>query len=216
MNPVVIGARVHSGWAAVLAVSGDPEEDPCGVEVLDRRRMAIVDSAVVGANQPYHFAENLELPDAEKYLANCAAVSERLASAAIREMAQELQIRDYQVAGSAIVLAAGRPLPGLADILASHALIHTAEGEFFRTALRQACEGQGIPVTGIRQHDLEARAKGLFGSAANRLEKCIAGLGRSLGPPWTEDQKTAALAAWIVLADLCGHTYSQRPSASVD
>ena len=213
MNPVVIGARVHSGWAAVLAVSGDPEEDPCGVEVLDRRRMAIVDSAVVGANQPYHFAENLELPDAEKYLANCAAVSERLASAAIREMAQELQIRDYQVAGSAIVLAAGRPLPGLADILASHALIHTAEGEFFRQILRRAAETQGIAVTGIRERDLDDRAKAVLGSAATRMQQKIAGLGRSLGPPWTQDQKTAALAAWIVLGGLCGHTHSQAPSS---
>lgn len=196
----VIGARVHSGWAAVLAVSGEPHSP----DVIDRRRIVIVDSAVTDASQPYHFAENLELPDAGKYLANCAAASERLASAAIREMVGELRVRGFQVAGCAIVMAAGRPLPALAGILASHALIHTAEGEFFRLSLRQACEGQGIAVTGIRERDLDDRAKALFGKASAQVQQRIAGLGRSLGPPWTQDQKTAALAASIVLADLCG------------
>jgi hypothetical protein len=211
MNRAVIGARVHSGWAAVLAVSGESASP----QVIDRRRIAIVDSAVVGASQPYHFAENLELRDAEEYLANCAAASEGLASAAIREMVEELRVRGFQVAGCAIVLAAGRRLPSLADILVSHALIHTAEGEFFRRMLRQACEGQGIAVTGIRERDLDDRAKAVFGSAAALTQQSIAGLGRSLGPPWTQDQKAAALAASIVLADVCGHTHSKTPSSSV-
>jgi hypothetical protein len=212
MKRAVIGARVHSGWAAVLAVAGEP----AAAEVLDRRRIVIVDSAVVGASQPYHFAENLELMDAVQYLANCAAASERLASAAVRQMAEELRGRGFEVAGCAIVLAAGRPLPALEQILASHALIHTAEGEFFREALRRACEAQGIAVTGIRERDLEERANVIFGSSAVRMQKRIAALGRSLGPPWTQDQKTAALAASIVLADFCGHTYSRGPASSVD
>jgi hypothetical protein len=212
MKRAVIGARVHSGWAAVLAVAGEP----AAAEVLDRRRIVIVDSAVVGASQTYHFAENLELMDAVQYLANCAAASERLASAAVRQMAEELRGRGFEVAGCAIVLAAGRPLPALEQILASHALIHTAEGEFFREALRRACEAQGIAVTGIRERDLEERANVIFGSSAVRMQKRIAALGRSLGPPWTQDQKTAALAASIVLTDFCGHTYSRGPASSVD
>jgi hypothetical protein len=181
--------------------------------VIDRRRIVIVDSSVVGANQPYHFAENLELPDAGQYLANCSAASGRLASAAVRGMVEELRVRGFQVPSCAILQAAGRPLPSLADTLASHALIHTAEGEFFRRILRQACESQGIAVTAIRERDLADRANAVFGSAAAGIQQEIAGLGRSLGPPWTQDQKTAAMAAWIVLADLCGHTHSKAPSS---
>jgi hypothetical protein len=198
MTRAVIGARVHSGWAALLAVSGEPGSP----QVIDRRRIVMVDSAVVGANQPYHFAENLELPDAERYLANCRAASEQLASSALGAMIGELEVRGFQAAGCAILLAAGRPLPGLAGILASHALIHTAEGEFFRRMLWNASEARGIAVTGIRERDLEGRAKLQFGSAAARIEQKIAALGRSLGPPWTQDQKFAALAAAIVLAEL--------------
>jgi hypothetical protein len=219
MKLAVIGARVHSGWAAVLAISRTglmaSQDRPGGQShtVIDRRRIAIVDSSVVGASQPYHFAENLELPDAEQYLANCGEASGRLASEAVGGMVEELRVRGFQVAGCAILQAAGRPLPSLEDILGSHALIHTAEGEFFRRILRRACEAHGIAVTAIRERDLADRAKAAFGSAAPAIEQEIAGLGRTVGPPWTQDQKTAAMAAWIVLADLCGHTHSKAPSS---
>src|SRR5689334_14580510 len=143
MKRAAIGVRAHSGWAALVAVAGKPGS----VQVLDRRRIVIADTRRPGANQPYHFAERLEVPAAEKHLAGCAAVSERLASAALHDVLQELD--GYEVADAAILLASGRPLPSLADILASHALIHTAEGEFFRQVVRLACERIGIRVTGI-------------------------------------------------------------------
>jgi hypothetical protein len=167
-----------------VAVSGKPG----AVQVLDRRRIVIADTTSAGANQPYHFAEKLELRAAEKHLANCASISGRLALAALRDVVKELN--GYEIAGAAILLASGRPLPSLPDILASHALIHTAEGEFFRQIVRQACERCGIRVTGIRERDLGA------GSA---LQQEIASLGKIVGPPWTQDQKTATLAAMLVL-----------------
>src|SRR6185503_13196473 len=54
-----------------------------------------------------------------------------------------------------ILLSSARPLLDLKAILASHALIHTAEGEFFRQAFRSAFETLKIPVTGIRARDLD-------------------------------------------------------------
>jgi hypothetical protein len=185
MKRAAIGVRAHSGWAALVAVSGKPGS----VQVLDRRRIVIADTQGAGANQPFHFAEKLGLPAAEKHLANCAAVSEQLALAAFRDVLQSLD--GSEVTGAAILLASGRPLPSLPDILASHALIHTAEGEFFRQAVRQACERLGIGVTGIRERELGE-------DSALRLE--IANLGKIVGPPWTQDQKMATLAAMMVLA----------------
>jgi hypothetical protein len=104
------------------------------------------------------------------------------------------------VAGVAILLSSGRPLPTFEKILAAHALIHAAEGEFFRQAFRDAAEALKIPVTGIRERELESQAEVVFGSAAPGLQKEIAGLSRLLGPPWTADQKLAALAAAVLLA----------------
>ena len=171
------------------------------MEVIDRRRVAITTPGIPGANQPYHFAENLELTEAEKFLGNCFAASKRLALTAVREVVGELRSRQYLVVGSAVLLASGRPLPPLSKILASHALIHAAEGEFFRDAYSKACEVLDLSVSGFRERDLDACVQTTFGKAATRMRQQVSTFGRSLGPPWTKDQKTAALAALVVLAN---------------
>ena len=139
------------------------------------------------------------MEDAERYLAKCAAASERAAAVAVEELVQDLKARQCQLETSALLTGAGRPLPALSGILASHALIHTAEGEFFRNALRIACERLGIQVASIRERDLEGRVNLEIGGAASRVQQEIASFGRSIGPPWTKDHKTAALAAWALL-----------------
>jgi hypothetical protein len=197
MKRAAIGIRTHSGWAALVAAFMDKG----GIDVLARKRIAFTDPGMRGAAQPYHFAENLSQAEAASHLKACAATSERLALAALDEVVKEIEGRDYRVAGCGLLMAAGRPLPALAEILASHALIHTAEGEFFRDAVRGACDRLSLPVCGYRQKDLSARAKAVFGAAAPRIQKSIAKLGRALGPPWTSDQKTAMLAACLFLAD---------------
>lgn len=196
MKRAALGIQMHSGWGVLVAVSGDAN----WVEVVDRRRIVTTDPKVPGANQPYHYAASLGLPESERYLANCAAVSERLALAAVEEVVRELDGRHYRIVGSAILLASGRPLPSLSKILASHALIHTAEGEFFRNAVRKACERLKISVTAIRGRELDEQAKTAFGDAACQVQSRVSSLGSSIGPPWTKDQKTAALAASIILA----------------
>jgi hypothetical protein len=154
-----------------------------------------------GAKQPYHFVENFELSKAEAFIGKCRADSERLALSAIEALAGELRERGYRVVGSAVLLASGRELPALSNILDSHALIHAAEGEFFRAVFREAFERLDITVTGFRERDLEECARKTFGRAAIRLREQISGLGRLIGPPWTQDQKAAALGAALVLAN---------------
>jgi len=200
MKQAAIGVRMHSGWGALVAVSNNAG----AVEVIARQRIAITAPGVTGANQPYHFAEHLELSEAEKFLESCFAASKRLALAAVRDVVSELRGRQYRVVGSGVLLASGRPLPPLAKILASHALIHAAEGEFFRDAFTKACEGLDISVTGFRERDLDECIRTTFGRGAARIQQQISTLGRSLGPPWTRDQKSSALAALIVLAPQWG------------
>jgi hypothetical protein len=195
MKRAAIGVRMHSGWGALVAVANGAD----AVEVIDRRRIAITVSESPGANQPYHFAEKLDLAEAERFIENSFASATCLALASVREVVAELRGREYRVAGFAILLASGRPLPALAKILASHALIHAAEGEFFRKAFSKACEGLDLSVTGFRERDLDECVQTTFGKGAARVEQRVSTLGKSLGPPWTADQKTAALAALIVL-----------------
>ena len=195
MHRAAIGVRMHSGWGALVAVS----QSAGTIEVIDRRRITLTTPGAPGAIQPYHFAKDLELPAAEKFIEDCFAGSKRLAAAVIQDVVNELRARKYRVVASAVILASGRPLPPLAKILAAHPLLHAAEGEFFREAFSKACESLDIPVTGLRQRDLEERARKTLGKAATRISQQISAAGRSLGPPWTTDQKTATLAALLVL-----------------
>lgn len=196
MTDAAIGIRMHSGWGAFLVASGNPAM----TEVIDRRRIVVADPNIPGASQPYHCAAKMELPEAKKYLSNCAKVSEQLALTAVDTVVRELHSRGYRVIRSAVLLASGRPLPTLAEILASHPLIHTAEGEFFRTVFWRACERLYIPVTGIRERDLNECAYAVFGNVTTQVLRRISELKSSLGSPWTEDQKKASLAASMVLA----------------
>jgi hypothetical protein len=197
MNSAAIGLRVHSGWGALVAMSGRHGAE----EIIERRKVVIIDPKAPGVTQPYHYVEEMDLRAAERHLAKCAVDSRRLALEALREISALLRDRGFTLVGSAILLSSARPLPDLDEVLGSHALIHTAEGEFFRHAFRQAFERLEIPVTGIRESELDDYAQKAFGRYTLEVHKKIDGMGRTLGPPWTKDEKTAALAAAIVLAE---------------
>ena len=100
---------------------------------------------------------------------------------------------------AAVLLASGRKLPPLPQILAAHPLIHTAEGELFRDTIRRACELLNIPAMGIPERDIERQAKEVFAAATPRIIGQLAKAGKALGPPWNADHKCAALAACIAL-----------------
>ncbi|HJS99491.1 MAG TPA: hypothetical protein VJ756_10385 [Terriglobales bacterium] len=194
MQPVCLGFRVHSGWGAMVALA----RESGGWQVLERRRINVVDGKIAGHSQPYHFAREQPLAEAKKHVARCAAASMRLAEVALQEVVEKLS-RQHRVRGAAVLLSSGRPMPELERILASHPLIHTAEGEFFRKVFSEACEALGIPVTGIREKELAERAQAVFKKSAATLPAELAAAAKHLGPPWSQDQKAAALAAAVVL-----------------
>jgi hypothetical protein len=182
-SDLALGFRVHSGWAALVAVAGSASVP----EVLLRRRIEFADFEKHDTVQPYHAAAEMTLPKAEKFLANLAEDARELAQKSIHKVIQELKPR--RVACAAMTLSSGRLSVSLEARLASHPAIHTAEGEFFRSVVRAACEDCGLRCDGVKEKEL---ATGVAG---------IADLGKLLGPPWRADQKFASLAAWLVLAD---------------
>lgn len=201
MVPAAIGIRAHSGWAALVVVCGGPGT----IGVIDRRRIALVDPAMAGGSQPYHFAQRQKLAGAEEYLATCSAASEGLAFTGLTEVLEQMWRRDYSAAICAILTASGRPLPALPKILAAHPLIHTAEGEFFRQCLERAASRLGMQVARTRERDLATLIDTAFGSAASELKREIVAVGRTLGPPWTLALKNATLAAILALSSPSVH-----------
>ncbi len=202
MKTAAIGIRVHSGWGALMAVSGKTGAE----EVIERRRLEIIETKVAelkvaGSKQPYHYAKEMALEKAEAHIAKCAAASAKLARITLAEIVEQLAERGYRLTGAAILLGSGRTLPGMEKILGSHPMIHTAEGEFFRQAFRNALEALDIPVTGIIEKELAECARKALGKIARQTQERVESAGRVLGAPWTEDQKKAMLAATIVLAN---------------
>src|SRR5262249_36153536 len=124
----------------------------------------------------------------------------RLAQRAVSAAVDGLQAKGYRVVGSGLLLASGRPLPELPAILASHALIHSAEGELFRDALVQASEGCRLPVLRVKERELMDLSAAALDQDAPRIQQQLAAWGKALGPPWRQDEKLAALVAWLALS----------------
>jgi hypothetical protein len=142
--------------------------------VLERRRILIAR----GLRQPYHAAEPLALAPAETLIRNCREEALELAAAAVEELR-----REFGASCAGVIVGRPRPAPPLADILKSHAAIHTAEGVFYRDLMVEACERCGLRVARVPEVEVTARAASL----------------PKLGPPWTADQKLATLAAAVSL-----------------
>jgi hypothetical protein len=188
--------RPHSGWAALVAVAGTPRSP----EVLDRRRIEIADLDIDGSKQPYHAAEGLELDRARKYLERCEQGARRRAREGLKEALDRLRADGREAVGCGMLLSSGRALPALPEILGSHALIHTADGEHFRDALSNAASHFRLSVGGVREKEIWARASAELDISIVELQRLVNAVGKSIGPPWTQDQKLAALSGWLVLA----------------
>ncbi len=194
LEQAALGCRAHSGWAALVAIGGALHSP----EVLDRRRIPLKQPGT--PKQPFHAAEGLPLDRAAKIIKRSTSEARLLARRGLREVARELRAKRFSLVGCGILMASGRPLPDLAATLASHALIHSAEGELFRSALIRAARSCTLPTTQIRERDLFESAVAELRISSVKIQALLAEMGRALGPPWTQDEKFATLAAWIALA----------------
>lgn len=92
------------------------------------------------------------------------------------------------VAGVGVVIG-DHPVPdSLATILASHALMHAAEGQLYRDALLEAAAACGLPARGVARRRAVALLTG-------ELADAVALLGTRAGHPWRKQHKLAAVAA---------------------
>ena len=179
-----------------MAVGGSPEKPL----ILDRRRLETSDAAIHGSRQPFHAAEPLSFEEAEALIRRCRESSALLAARAVTAMVAQLARNGHTVVAAGVLFASGRPLPDLPAILRSHGLIHTAEGGFFREVLVQASEHCSLPVTKIKEREIWERGTIVLRRPSADLQHLIDGFGKSLGPPWRQDEKLASMAAWIALA----------------
>ncbi|PYU81200.1 MAG: hypothetical protein DMG50_16890 [Acidobacteria bacterium] len=196
LKQAAIGFRVHSGWAAVVAVCVDRGAPV----VLARQRVHLVETFTYEFRQPYHTAEKMLEGQAREFISRMRTESRRLAYRAVQELESRTQEQGVKLTRCGLLLASGRPLPVLEKILASHALIHTADGELFREALLRASARRRLRDFTIKEKELLDRAGQVFRAKPNELMRRVTELGRPFGAPWSQDEKFATLAAWLALA----------------
>lgn len=197
MKKAAVGFRVHSGWSALVAISLENDAPT----VLSRERVLLVETFSYKFRQPYHTAEKMPLKEARAFVAGALSEARRLAAKALRSIQTDLEKRGYEMKRCALLLASGKTLPSLNRILESHALIHSADGELFREAVRRSSEHCGLEMICIKERELLDRGAQTLRANREKLLQRITELGRALGSPWTQDEKYAALAAWLALAD---------------
>jgi hypothetical protein len=206
MKSAALGFRAHSGWTALVALSvseGTPR-------VLARQRIHLVETFTYRFRQPYHTASRGPLDEARAFIACVRTQARGLAYRTIREIQKNLHAQGYRLTRCGLILASGRPLPNLPDVLQSHALIHTADGELFREALLHACARCGLVSKSAKERELLNEASRILSLTPSALTRRIADLGRSLGAPWSQDEKLASLIAWLALASKPSHHRRSR------
>ncbi len=193
---VALGFSVHTGWAGMTAVS----ESAGGVAVVSRRRIDIIRGS--DPDHPpfvYHAARSLPAAEAARFVEEFAALSLSQAKAALRGIVEELSASGFDVVAGGIPSGRAPSSKSLPAILANHALVHAAEGELYRGAIRQAAESLDVEVIQLPVRELQARASKVLHFDPGQLERHLREVGRSAGPPWAKDQKDGYLAARIAL-----------------
>jgi hypothetical protein len=194
MKAAALGFRVHTGWAAMVALAG-PAASP---RVIERSRIALADTDETEALQAYHLAEEAGLAEAARIVDQARRAARTVATRSIAAAVARLRA-DHKVERGAIVGGNSKVPGSLEAILRSHAMIHAAEGELFRTALADACAAEGVSIVEVPSNDLEAQAAAVLGLDGDRLRARIVELGAGLSSPWAQDQKESALVAWLAL-----------------
>jgi hypothetical protein len=156
------GFSIHTGWAAMVVLEGPP------ANLVAKSKLELADSPE--HRFVYHAAR--EQP---------AAAARMIQK--VERLAREAAARALGALPKGTILAlppAKRKLPELRAILASHPLLHSAEGELYRNAIVEAAALVGLAVV----YPAEPRAPDL----------------PKQKPPWGKDQRGAAALAWAALS----------------
>jgi hypothetical protein len=190
-----LGCRAHTGWAALVVVAGGVARP----EVVFRGRAELGDPRGRVRRNVYQASRGLEPAVAADLVEAAERIAAEQAAAALERTLRQATDEGAVVRSCAVVVGASGEAP-LESILASHALAHAAEGRLYQHALLQGAESHGLDTISVPKRSIWEEGEAALGVARDELRPWIDELRREVGPPWAQDQKLAALAAWIALA----------------
>jgi hypothetical protein len=190
---VAIGFRVKTGRAIAVVMAG-PASAP---RVLSRKSLQLWDPAIPESYQPWH--AELELAPAESARVVPAALKavERVALSALRELVGGIQSAPSSILGISLVAGSATDPESIRN---PHMRAHAREGQLFPHALAVAAKALRIPAVTIVESEVFPIAAARLGKTPDALKLEVTELGRSVGKPWSAEEKAAAAAAWITLS----------------
>jgi hypothetical protein len=190
-TPAALGFKLHTGWAALVAISGKPGK----LEVPLRTRIELLPGDESIPRFVYHKAAELPLTEAGDLARRAKIAAEETARAAVKDAIKRLKSLGFAVQFAGVP-SSSRQLPAdLAAILNAHPLIHTAEGILFQQVTASACKRNQLALVSVRERDVWSETATVWAVSETRLREEIGGLRESVGAPWGADQKTAAAFA---------------------
>ena len=194
---VALGFSVHTGWAAVVAVSAASADS---IRIVDRQRLEMIPATdPAGSRFVYHAARELPPAAAEKLVQDSLERARTRAREALAAAVEGLRAGGHPPVACALVGGNAGPPLSLESILRNHSAVHAAEGALFRNAVRSASEALGLPVAEVRSRELVARAARALGLPPSRVPERLSRMGLEAGRPWSKDQKDGTLVALVAL-----------------
>lgn len=192
-TPATIGFRVKTGRATAVLLAGSPKSP----QVLERRSVQLWNPSVPESQQPYHAAMDLSEKEAAVVVRRATEAVQSLATSATRELAGVLLREGRRLCGVGLVVGSDIDPEKLHN---AHIRAHALEGRLFREALEAAAKDCGVPCMAVVERDAFTRGATTLGYSPGELKRIVKELGQSVGRPWGGEEKTAALAAWIMLS----------------
>jgi hypothetical protein len=187
-----IGFTVKSGWAAAVVV----EQTKDSVRVVDATRVDLCDPDTPESKQPYHdgFA-TMRKPG--RVLTGLVESVRRCGERSVSSALSSARNRDAELVGAGVVVGS---LIDPSTIGNEHIRIHAMEGQLFREVVAAAAAKRGVACTIWRERDLMAVAVKQLRRSDAALKRHVTAAGSTIEGPWRAEQKSATLAAWLVLA----------------
>jgi hypothetical protein len=167
--------------------------------IVHRERVELLDGSL--PRQPYHVAaeDGLSLIEGADLISRVEQAAATAATHATEAIVATLTESGHSIVGVGLA-AGGRRIPAeLPRILASHTLLHAAEGDLYEQAVIEGCVRADLPYVTLAP-------KTILDDAASQLAVTPADLGASLtaagkvaGVPWRKDHREAAAAAMVAL-----------------
>jgi hypothetical protein len=186
-----VGFAIHTGWAAAVLVAGTAQHPV----VVDRRRVTLCPDAL--PRQVYHAAQDLPPARAALLVREVHEAVDTLTELVLDELAGIAAPHGKLVAVG--VTGFPRDVPVLEKVLASHALLHLAEGELYRGAICDAASEHGLVVVPIHPKHGIAETAYALGAGPEAFARRLSELRAVMGAPWQADHRLATAAGLAAL-----------------